>query len=79
MTSVPRQSDGAPFATETRFAQLVLREFELRRQPRGAAPVFDMQLLAHERIVGVEHYWTADERDRSTVDHHIKVWVEVQL
>lgn len=64
---------------DSRYAQLTLREVEILRQPRGLKPVFDLHLGAHERIVGMHHYWVADERDRATVDHHATLWIEVQL
>lgn len=61
------------------LVQLVLRKAECTRVRRGAEPVFEFELLAHERIVGVQYYFTRDYRGRTTVDHHVHVWVAVDL
>lgn len=61
------------------FVQLVRRAFDDLKRPHGAQPVFEFDLLPNERIVGVFHYWTTDEARRKTVDHHIIVWVAVEL
>jgi hypothetical protein len=73
MAELPRQSNGPG------LVQLVLRDATRERVARGAPPVFELDLLPNERIVGVEHYWTSDYRTRSTVDHHAKVWVAAYL
>lgn len=57
--------------------QLVLRKGTDERVSRDDPPVFEFDLTPAERIVGVEVYWTADYRNRSTVDHHVKVWVAI--
>lgn len=61
------------------LVQLVLRKAENRRVQRGTQPVFEFDLFPHERIVGVEHYFTRDYHSRSTVDHYISVWIAVDL
>jgi hypothetical protein len=63
----------------TTLVQLSLRKVTDPRVERGVQPVFQMDLEDHERIVGVEHYFTTDYHDRKTVDHHASVWVEVRL
>lgn len=60
------------------LVQLVLRDVSHDRVPRGGRPVFELDLLPNEQLVGVEHYWTADHRSRSTVDHHATVSVAVR-
>lgn len=61
------------------LVQLVQRQAEHLRRPRGEKPVFEFDLLEHERIVGIFHSWQADYRNRETVDHYCIVWVEVRL
>jgi hypothetical protein len=61
------------------FTQLHKRSYSVLRAARGEQPVFEFDLLDHEQIVGVHHYWEADYESRATVDHHIVVWVAVSL
>lgn len=66
-------------AAESHYAQLVLRRVSDERAQRGSDPVFGLDLLPYEQVVGVERYWTVDQLSRSTVDHHATVWVVVDL
>jgi hypothetical protein len=59
--------------------QLTLRSFDHERAPRGSRPVFEFDLLPHEQLVGIGLYWTTDYSSRSTIDHHVNVWVAVHL
>jgi hypothetical protein len=59
--------------------QLQQRTLSVKHLPRGDTPVFETQLDAHQRIVGIAYYWEADHRSRKTVDHHAVVWVATDL
>lgn len=61
------------------LVQLTQRTYHDEKTGRGETPFFEFDLLEHEKIVGVFHYWTTDYEDRKTVDHHLCVWVEVRL
>lgn len=61
------------------YGQLTQQTFSALRQPRGAKPVFDIQLDEGREIIGVFHAWITDHLDRQTVDHHVTLWVFVKL
>jgi hypothetical protein len=61
------------------LVQIVKRSASVERLERGEKPVYEFDLKENEQIVGVFYEWETDRASRSTVDHHISVYVAVRL